>query len=39
MELWSEIMDGGSRDGALDVSEKAGEVKGASMGRLRADKV
>ena len=33
-ELWSEIMDGGSRDVMLEVSEKAGDVSGGSMGRL-----
>jgi hypothetical protein len=38
-ELWSETMDGGSREGALEVSEKAGDVKGASTGRLRAGRV
>ena len=35
-ELWSEIIDGGSID---EVSEKAGEVKGVSTGRLRAGRV
>lgn len=38
-ELWSETIDGGSREGALEVSEKAGDVKGASTGRLRAGRV
>lgn len=38
-ELWSETIDGGSRDGALEMSEKAGDVKGASTGRLRAGRV
>lgn len=36
-ELWSEIMDGGSREVVLEedeVSEKAGDVSGVSRGRL-----
>lgn len=32
-ELWSETMDGGSVE-ACETSEKAGEVKGVSIGRL-----
>jgi hypothetical protein len=38
-ELWSEIIEGGSSDGALDVSENAGDVKGASTGRFREESV
>lgn len=34
-ELWSETMEGGSlSEVALETSEKAGDVKGVSMGRL-----
>lgn len=33
-ELWSDTMEGGSVEVALETSEKAGDVKGVSMGRL-----
>jgi hypothetical protein len=33
-ELWSETMEGGSQEFALEISEKAGEVRGVSIGRL-----
>lgn len=33
-EFWSETMEGGSIEVALETSEKAGEVKGVSIGRL-----
>lgn len=39
MEFWSEIMEGGSQEVALETSEKAGEVKGVSIGRLIEGKV
>jgi hypothetical protein len=33
-EFWSETIDGGSQEVALETSEKAGDVKGVSIGRL-----
>jgi hypothetical protein len=33
-ELWSETIEGGSQEVECEVSEKAGEVRGASIGRL-----
>lgn len=39
-ELWSETMEGGSlREVVLETSEKAGDVKGVSMGRLMEGRV
>jgi hypothetical protein len=38
-ELWSDTIEGGSAEVALEVSEKAGEVKGVSIGRLIEGKV
>lgn len=35
-ELWSEIIEGGSME---EASEKAGDVRGVSTGRLRAGSV
>lgn len=34
MDLWLDTREGGSTEVALEASEKAGEVSGASMGRL-----
>jgi hypothetical protein len=33
-EFWSETIEGGSIEVAFETSEKAGEVKGVSIGRL-----
>jgi hypothetical protein len=38
-ELWSETMDGGSQEAVLETSEKAGEVRGVSIGRLMEGRV
>lgn len=38
-ELWSDTMEGGSTEVALEASEKAGEVNGASIGRLMEGRV
>lgn len=38
-ELWSETIEGASQEFVLEISEKAGEVRGVSIGRLMAGRV